>query len=68
MFCNKCGNEVSSNQVFCNKCGNRLIYNNSNDIMQNNNLKNTSDNKKTNINNNTDYSFIVRKYDRLYDF
>ncbi len=30
MFCNKCGNEVSSNQEFCNKCGNRLIYNNRN--------------------------------------
>ena len=28
MFCNKCGNEVSSNQDFCNKCGNRLIHDN----------------------------------------
>lgn len=53
MFCNKCGSEVSSNQEFCNKCGNRLIYDNLNNRMQNDNLRSSFDytnkNNKKNI-------------------
>ncbi len=42
MFCNKCGNEVSSNQEFCNICGNHLRQGNPNNIIQNDNLKSSS--------------------------
>ena len=40
MFCNKCGNEVSPNQVFCNRCGNRLQNANFNNSYNNVNKKN----------------------------
>lgn len=37
MYCNKCGNEINSNQKYCNKCGKYLFYENPNNINDNRN-------------------------------
>ena len=50
MFCNKCGNQVATNQQYCNKCGNQLSYNNiQNETMSYNNI---FDSPNYNINDN----------------